>query len=384
MKHIQLLIAAFLLLAFPGPVGAFTYRAEETVIVNSGETVTGTLFVTGQTIRIEGTVTGDVYCAGQEVTVSGLVGGDLICAGQNVNISGNSGDDIRVAAQKLEISKTLLKSDLLAAAQNVSIKESSLSGEVIVMAQNTEMTDNRSGPFNVRAEKLNFSGNIDGSADMAVRELIIRPATVINGSLSYAAETAMISPEAIISGTVTKGVWDRDKNESKITDTALVKESALNSLFRSIIPLFLLAVLWTAVSRGTLEKTITALASHPWRAFSLGFLVFLVLPGIIMTLVLSVIGIPLALLIGLILALAIYLSRIIVAVGIGRYLLGIIQGNRSENMRIVMAAALGIPVFYFITQAPVIGPLVHILSVIAGLGAFLAVRGPKMLKRVRK
>ena len=75
-------------------------------MVPANEIVEDDLYMTGDTMTIQGTVRGDVIAAGRVIRVEGIVEGDLVAAAQVVEITGVVEDDVRIAvgenAKRLE------------------------------------------------------------------------------------------------------------------------------------------------------------------------------------------------------------------------------------------------------------------------------------------
>ncbi len=77
------------------------YISGETIKING--IVDGDLIVFGQNIMVDGTVTGDTYLFGTTISVSGNIYGTSIFAGSNISITGTYGKNIYIGAMMVNI-----------------------------------------------------------------------------------------------------------------------------------------------------------------------------------------------------------------------------------------------------------------------------------------
>jgi len=107
------------------------------------------------------------------------------------------------------------------------------------------------------------------------------------------------------------------------------------------------------------------IAEHPWPSLGWGLLTLILIPVTAILLLLSLVGIPLALMLAVLAFLAAQIARL----GVG-YLVGVrVLRIHPENQR-VLSFALGFTLFSVLTFIPILGRLLDILAVIVGLGAF--------------
>jgi cytoskeletal protein CcmA (bactofilin family) len=99
-----------LLAAVASPASAAEFRKGQSIQIKQEEVIKSDLFVTGETIRVEGTVEGDLFVAGKQIDISGHVAGDVLCACQSLRISGTVDGNVRSATNNLTITGTVEKS----------------------------------------------------------------------------------------------------------------------------------------------------------------------------------------------------------------------------------------------------------------------------------
>ena len=74
------------LFAFVGSAGAFEFTGDGTI--DKGEKINDDVFITSETIVVNGDINGDLFAIGESVTINGRVRGSLITAAQTIVIDG--------------------------------------------------------------------------------------------------------------------------------------------------------------------------------------------------------------------------------------------------------------------------------------------------------
>lgn len=83
-----LLIGCLLTVGLARPAHATDFRGGDTVVVGENEVIDDDLFVSGETITVNGTVKGNLFASGATVTVNGHVEGSLFMAGRTLALNG--------------------------------------------------------------------------------------------------------------------------------------------------------------------------------------------------------------------------------------------------------------------------------------------------------
>lgn len=320
MKLLSRILTVLLFLAIAAPAYAMTTRGGQTVTVPTGETVVGTLFAGGNSIAIDGTVNGDLFCGGQNVTIGGTVNGDVICGAQTIDVTGTVSGSLRTAAQMVDVNGTV-KRNVTVAAQTLTLgKTATVAGEVIFAGAN-----------------LTNSGRVVG------------PVT------HWQPKEEKVKPERII-----------------VKKT--VQQEVVSLLIKMII-FGVLAAIVMAVAPKQTDKVLKIMREKPWHSMGVGFFIMLIVPTLILTMVITIIGIPLAVLAGLAFGLAIAISRVFVAILAGQYVLNNFHVNRAGNT--LLPVFVGVPLTVLVFAVPVIGWLLSFLAVLWGLGAMWKSRKAK-------
>lgn len=341
---------------------AYANRADGTSsvrVVSKEQTVNGPYFAAGQQINIDGQVDGDVYCAGQNVTITGRVDGDVLCASQNLSISGTVTGDVRSLSQTTTLSGTV-EGSLSAAAETVSLQSGSRVGrDVAAAASYVAAAGAIDRDLWTAGRSLEVSGQVGRSIDNRGERLVVKTGADIGGDLRYQSRNELQrEPSVSIAGTIQRSQPPRHEGGQGLSGLAAAKSLffLLAMLVTSLVLVLLVPAAFRRVSGTTLAQT--------GRVFLVGLVATIVVPLIIVTLMLTVVGLPLGLLLLLVWLLLLLLSGPFAAYAVGRRL---VRADRSPV--IVMLAGSGIVLILYLI------PFVNVLTVAAvvwfGVGSLL-------------
>ena len=86
--YVACLFVVLLIVTFSAIANAAQFRRGKHIIVPKDEVIEDTLYVTGESLTIEGTITGDLISYSRTTDISGTVKGDLITASRIIDING--------------------------------------------------------------------------------------------------------------------------------------------------------------------------------------------------------------------------------------------------------------------------------------------------------
>lgn len=400
------------------PALAFDGRGGDTVVVGVNEVVEDDLYLGANLITIDGVVKGDVIAFGNSITINGVIEGDLIAAGRDITINGTVRDDARIAAYALKLGpKSEIGDDLIAAGYSLEAAQGSVvSGSLILGAYQALLNGQVAGDAKLGLAAFQLNGAIKGNVDIAIGEsdgntydpswqirdmppvpsvkvgLNFGPEASIGGSFAYTSTIQYNIPTSVVSGTVSYSeppVSPRDVHEYRpLKETNPVLNAVLEAL-RFLTALVLIGLLLALVAPVWIRRPAEYIQQHPLPSLGWGVVVFFGF-FFVLGLVASVM-IALAILFGaltlgnltglsillggsaffaLIIAFGLvagYLSYLAVAYLGGRWILERINPNLTEKP--YWALLLGILILVFLTAIPILGGLVRLLVVLAGLGA---------------
>ncbi len=246
---------------------------EDVYVAASSGSVEGVIdgdlaIVTGGDLAISGRVTGDVLVLSSgTVSVTGTVEGSLRGAAREVAIEGTVQRDVAVAAISTRISGTVDRDALVFAASF------GLSGDV------------------GRDVKGRFvSGTIDGAVghdvDVAVGDLELGRAAAVAGDIRYrSGSDASVEPTSQVGGQLAR-LPTRGSFFVELILTVATVLSFFAFLLAGIV------LLW--VFRATAPRAAGAVLRHPWQSLLVGGAAVLLLPFAVGFFAISLVGIPLA------------------------------------------------------------------------------------------
>lgn len=326
------ILALVVLTAVVGPgIVAAEERSGGAVVVGPDETIDDGLTAYGGTVVVEGTVEGDLsaFAGSIVVTESGRVTG---------NVTGSAGD--------------------------VSI-DGTVEGAITSQAGSVRLHESGSvGSIDTEAGYLLIDGSVTESVTAAVDHLQIGSGASIGGDLTHGEETTVVGDaDAATEGSVTSADMQSDGTGAG----ALGLLGVVLPGYFLLVDLFVGAILLTVLPRFS-EQVADHGVDRPHYAAGAGVAAaaFVVLVGP-MILVLTVVGIPIAL-IG---APAVVIVGGWIAFIYGKYTLGrlvLARFDLTDRWLGLLAGMVGVAALGVI---PILGPLVGLFALVVGAGAMV-------------
>ncbi|HSX41452.1 MAG TPA: polymer-forming cytoskeletal protein [Candidatus Saccharimonadales bacterium] len=359
MKRLTTFLAIIGLLGLGGVAYAQVMSSESNYLP-SGKVVDDDLYVSGQSIEIDGTVNGDVYAAGSSVNIKGTVNGDVIAAGQDVVIGGTVKGSVRAAGSNVRLIGHAGGSASLAG-QTVTVERSADIEGGAQVAGSTVNIQSRIGRGLVGGGSLfTIDSNIGKDASISAGTLNLSPTTRIGGNLVYSSDKFNKSDGATIAGETKEMKEPKHGQENAGKDTAF---GALYGLIALLAAGSLLLWLAPHATAGVAE----VVTKQPVGAFGWGVLVMLLSLPVLVVLLISFIGIPLALISGVVLAAALYLAKYLVALSVGN----VLRNRAGWKANAYADALIGLIVLTLVELIPVLGGLVKLTVALIGIGGIL-------------
>ncbi len=357
-------------LAFPVVVMAQnSFNSGDNIVLGKDQVVNGDYFAAGKNVAILGTVNGDVYAAGGNLVIDGVINGDLIAAGGTVNIRGKVSSNIRVAGGSVNVSGEIGR-NVSAVGGDVNIENSAkLHGSLVSGAGNLNIFAPLPKDLTAGAGEIALNGSVDGNVSVGTGSLSINPEAKIGGDLWYVSDQlASIPPTASISGKVVHTTPPGPSPEESrnhfgeflsgisilLTLISFISALIIGFIFIKLVPVFSV-------------ETAEIIMDRPWKSLGIGFLTLIVTPLLILAIFVTIIGIPFGIMLLLGFLLALYLSKIFMAIVIGQTIAQVAH----RNLDLVRAFVLGLVVYYLLNLIPFLGGLVVFFSLLLGLGALV-------------
>lgn len=308
----------------------------------------------GDTVDVASDVRGDVIVAGSDVIFSGNADGDVLMGAANARINGNSGGDVRAAAGSVSVGGTVAK-NVTVAGGNIVIEEgSAISGNLHAAGGRVEIRGNVQGNVTVYASEIVFSGRIGGNADFNANNITVRQDASIAGNLTYASNAELVPAKGVVAGTVTRVPMETPTDNYAATAKAA---TAGVVIWQFLALLVIVLLLERFFARQVRELAAPITSSEIWGRIATGFLWLVLNPILIAVAIISIIGLPLALVI-----LFFYIVLIIIAYAITPILLGALANRKLKlyaggDKDIWKDFILGYVLMQIIALVPILGGL---------------------------
>lgn len=366
MKKLYFLPLLFIFLFFPLITKAYVIKSSDFIYIAKDEIVEGNLYFAAKSITIEGEVLGDVIGISPNIQINGKVSGDLITISQNIKINGQVDGNVRAAATSVSIAGNINK-NLNFAGESLFLEEASSVGQDVVMAVlNAELKGKIKGNAHGMSSNLLILGSIEKDVDILidktksknyVNTLKIGEQAEINGKLTYRAGKEAIIETENIKGEIIK----------KEPEIAKIQPFNFSKLLYSLLSLFVLAIILRSLFKEPLKKVKRTMIEKNIKLSAYGALFLFATPIIALFLMISLIGTPIAIIILVIWALIIYLSKILVAMTLGDY---IFRKLNKQKVNAYIRILVGLLIVCTLSRIPYIGWFFSLLIATLGMGTF--------------
>lgn len=347
--------------------------------LNITENVADDLFLAGNHITVQSAVGGDLHAVGSNLTINGNIADDMRIFGGNVTVNGTIGGDLLLAGGTAYIGpNAVIEGNVLLGGGSVRI-EGTIRGSMKLAGDDIAFLGTTRGAADIRGETVMMNGSVGGDTVLAGRTLTIDPATTIGGNLQYWSNAGTMDINATVGGSTTMN----DALKRMERTQRHVKDST-SFAARMIGAISLFAVLSAALSIGVLQfstkkffiDVATRLRSAPGMSLTWGLIYFLLTPIVLLFIMITFIGIPLALALGAIYCISVLFAQVLTAMILARTAEKQWAPKKKQwHPAAVFFAALGIwIVMKFLWLIPVLGWIIVVLTVMTGIGAMLSVK----------
>lgn len=355
------------------PMYAAEFKTGDDILITADSTLNGSLYTAGQSVRIDAAVPGDLLCAGQEIIITQDVDGDVICAGQNIEISGNVSGDVRVVAQTIRINSNI-DGNVMAFGQTLTqAAESVIDGEVVFAGQTAQFNGVVNKTINGVGQRVEIDGNVGGNIALEVESLRLGQDASVSGSIWYTSDKEAIQAK----GSTISGLLQQTMPlEKKTVDFEGPRRRTIpNNPIGSLIFFLIVGILANYFFPNRTQEIVARVESEPGKSIGVGFLTLIGTPILGIALVFTIIGIPVTLALFLVFVLSIVLSRVFVAISMGRKLVARFLPDKKGLQ--LWETGIGIVVSWLVFAIPFIGGLASFIAMLWGLGGLVLVLWPK-------
>lgn len=330
--------------------------------VAAGQIITTEQWVAAGTASTEGTFKDDLFISsGGPLVLNGIYEGNVWgAAGNSATMGGHCNRNVRLAGKSVQIDGAVDGNILVMAETVLFTTNAVINGNVKLMGTSVVLEGSVKGSVSITAARVvTLGGTINENATVIAPDILLARGTHIHGNFSYTANKEIMPAEGVVDG-------ELKRLEPRSAPAFSMERLASRAMwflaaFMAGVPFIAFFPMTTAMASQLAKKA-------PWKCLFVGLLASGALPIIGIMCISSIIGIPLGALALASWGIMLYLSRIIVGLVIGTYIL---RSGGTSISRVLLAMAIGLATIYLATLVPAIGVPVQIAVVWLGMGALI-------------
>jgi len=321
--------------------------------------VGGDLFGAGGAVDVDASVGGDAVVAGGKLRIGAEVGQSVYAAGGQVNVNGKVGRNLRVAGGQVELGP---KAEVM--------------GNVSVAGGQVRLYGAVRGHVRVAGGRVLIDAPVSGDVLATSGHVELGPRARITGKLRYrSGEALQQDPAAQVSGGIEPlaAVWSGEAASRPPAQAPRAGGRGLAAVgWVWTAGLIVLATAWLAMAPRHSARFSQILRERTAVSLLLGFVWLVCAPVLAVLLLLTVIGIPLALFVAALYFAVLPLAYVAAASGLGDWALARWQAARASALSWrIGTAALALVLLNALGHVPWVGALLAFAVLLAGLGAML-------------
>jgi cytoskeletal protein CcmA (bactofilin family) len=354
-----------------GLLGVGTLHADERLWLSTnqydlvaGQVVSNQFFLVADQARAAGLFADDIFVLARgQATFEGEHQGDTwVLAGQT-SLGGHQRDHVRLAGQSLLVRGALDRSLFALGSAVVLSTGSVVRGQVVAAGENVTLEGTVGGPVLLMGQSVTLAGLVDGDVRILAQDIVIMPGARVQGDLIYTSPKEVFLDHHDQVGGQLKRMQPAGPAPGGTTFSV---ESIVLQLFQMAAAL-LTGLLLAGLFPRSIGRAARLIRFNPLRCLMAGLSSLFVVPIVAIAGLLTVIGIPLALLVAGFAGALLYLGKVVVALVVGSLLL---RRRGSQSLGVVMGAmAIGMIVLYSAFALPVMGGSLALLVALMGAGS---------------
>jgi hypothetical protein len=325
------------------------------------------VYVAGAEVRIDAAVPGDLVAAAGRISVDKPVAGDAVLAAGALEVNSPIGDDLRAAGGIITLANAVYGEALIAAGKISVGPEAWIHGRAWLAGNDLVIGGRLLGGLKAYGRNLLLLGEIRGPVDLSGEQIEILSSARIDGDVTYSSHREIrIAPGARIMGTITRAsnTFSFPRPKLRIPGLPAIKPLLLFGLLAAGTLLLALFPRFTSSSVLTLNAT-------PLKSLGLGTAIFFSLPPVMLLLVITIIGIPVALLLAAVYAVALLIGYLITAFFIGERLVRLARRPAPAFWLRIVCLGVALLLLWLLNNIPYAGGLAVLVALWLGIGAMV-------------
>lgn len=372
LRSVTLLISS-LMAVLPAPAGADTDLGDamvtrERVIVPAGRTIDRDYFAVAERIEIAGTINGDAHLVARSILVSGTINGDLLAAGGTVEITGAVTHDARLLVGELTL-RGKVGRNLSVMGRTIDLAGgATIDGGAMAVGLSLQIGTPIAKNLTVAGRTVVLTGPVGGSVNAATKSLEVASGARIAGHLSYLGDhSPKIHNPSSVAGPVTRRAFPTLRWPWPDEDVEVWPWIRIGLLVLSALSSLILGLLLIALFPHATDRTVLHLLTRPFGATGIGLLLCVFGPFALLVLALTIVGLPIAFVLGAAGLVIVYLARLFAMIATGHVLLASLGRDTSART----AFLIGLLIYYGLRLVPFLGDALALIATVIGVGAVL-------------
>ena len=358
-------LSAMVFAAVAVPAEAFVVRtSDDDVEILADEKIDDALLAYGSRVFVDGVVTGDLIVYATDVTIRGTVQGSVISWSRSLDLEGGVGGSVFTGAQFVTV-QGRVDGSLFTFSQETRIAQGSRVGRGVASYSNVLSVQGEIA-HGVRAAggSIDIAGPVQRNVDAAAQRITVGSRGHIGGALIAEVrhrDDLRIDPAATLASEPLVRLAGGDASPSRYLTASFYLWQSL-WLVAALIAGGLL--LWLAPGAATVRLETPSVVL---RTLGVGFLCVIAAPVAALVAAMTLVGLPLAIVLLGLWALAIYLAKIPIALFLGRTLLGP-RGYGGP----ASALLVGLLAVFVAVNLPLVGWIANLALTLIGVGGLFA------------
>ncbi len=347
-----------------------------TVTVAKTEIINDDLFIGAKSAEIDGTINGDVFVGAETVRINGTINGNLHVGAGTVNLGGTVKGNAYIGASQVNVSGLKIEGSLLVGSGSLNVdKDSSVGGSIIAGVGTSTFSSPVKRNMYIGAGSVYINSTIGGEVRIGAGNISIGSNTKIAKDLYYATGgkdqgEINISDMATVSGAIHKSEYkfanQKDIDTVKKELPAVFNTAKLFFAIISFIGALIIGYLYLRFFGKQAKSAVELISKSFWKSLGVGLLIMLGTAPVLLVLLITAVGIPLAGMAFLLLMIYMYLAKIVVGIAFGSWLS---RKFNWKNISPFAVFAFGLFAIYVLKGLPFIGIFVSFVVIWSGLGA---------------
>jgi len=287
----------------------------------------------------------------QDLDVLGEVKGSVRGFAQNINVNGKLGRNLLVFCYTLDVKP-----------------DAEIEKDITAFCGKMTLDGKLGGSLKGGVGELIISGVVNGDVSIEAEKITLMPTARIEGDFKYESEKeAKIESGAQVSGETVWTEIDTEK-EKKPKSIFTGKSIIMEMLF--LLALMVTGIVLTLIFKKNAQQAKQAISNYFLKTLGLGFVFMVCIPIAILILLITILGIPIAIIALFVYAILVYIAKIPVATFVGEKILKAL-GKQGEPS-LIWSMLLGLVVLTLVLNIPYLEWPIYFVVLFTGFGAIIS------------